>query len=570
MPSLVLAALSGILLGISFPPSPVGYLALVAFVPVLMMIDKEASRWKRRKMISALYVTFFLYHGITNWWVCSWQENTDPYLFASGIALWLFHPFFLSLPFYALTSIRRRLGRTWMLALAPFTISGFEWIHGQTDASYPWLTSGYMLISTPLAQAAEFVGVYGLTFLIVTVNIAILIAIQHLAGARLHGRGSVRKARAILVWTVGGVVAWLGWGMYLEWQAQDVGGHDQRMKVAVVQPNEDPWDKWSDPRQQVDVHRRMVDSLRALGYQPDVVVWSETAIPFMIRTPLYADDWRSLTSWVDTSDISLLAGYADHYIYPPSQAPPSARRMQADEHVRYDVFNAAMVVNAQPLSSTRAQHDIAVHRKTRLTPFAERLPFADQLTFAMSWIEWGVGISSWGLGRGRTPLAVKRISEAGSTPMAQIGTIICIESIYPDVSSDLVRNGSDILCVITNDAWYNGTWGPQQHYDIARMRAIEQRRTIIRCAMSGVSGFILPTGRSISARTSAEERLDKPQIAPMTQGIATATVTTRTDRTVYSVIGDIIPPIGAVVTLLMLIVARIPALIRKMPVRFDT
>ncbi len=533
MPNLLLAVLAGTLLGTAFPPSPLGWLAFIAYVPLLAMLDQRANHHRHRS-VGLLYVVFFVYHGITNWWVLSWQEQTDPYLMASGAALWLGHPFFLSLPFYALSSIRKRLGREAMLWSAPFAVAGFEWLHGQTDASYPWLTTGYDLLSTPLVQIADWVGVYGLSFLVVVINA--LIARWFLT------RRTDSSAWHSLAWGGSLLAVWLTVSLVHSSAFNEQ--TSQAVSVAIVQPNENPWDKWTDPRKQVETHIALVDADQRQGARPDLVVWSETAIPFTIREAPYQPEMQRLQTWVDTSGFTLLTGYADRVIYEPGQAPPSARRSAFDPELRYDHFNAAMTIEPR-LGVT------AVHRKSMLTPFAERLPFADQLTFAMSWIEWGVGISAWGKGRTRDPLPVRRAADT----VARVGTIICIESIYPEVARDLVNNGADVLCVITNDAWYNGTWGPEQHFQIARMRAIEQRRDLIRCAMSGETGVISASGRS------------EVRVPAMTQTVAHGMVHPSRERTPYAVTGDLLPPAGLFATLLLLIGARFPAIVRKLRVR---
>ena len=192
-----------------------------------------------------------------------------------------------------------------------------------------------------------------------------------------------------------------------------------------------------------------------------------------------------------------------------------------------------------------------IHRKTNLTPFGERLPFADQFTFAMQWIQWGVGISSWGVGQVREPLPLPL--RGGDT--AKVGVIICIESIYPETARDLVRNGADVLCVITNDAWYNGTPGPRQHYDIARMRAIEQRRDIARVGNSGISGTIAADGSSTY------------ELAPMTTTVGHGTVGRQRVTTIYAALGDILPPLGALLTIVLWLATRFPALLRNMRIR---
>ena len=536
---ILLALASGVLLGAAFPQvvgSWAGVLSLMALVPLFVLLVTRAQHASRWRIIGWLYTTFVVYHGVTNWWVCSWQDRTDPYLFASGIALWLGHPFFLMLPYVALASIRRRLGVTWMLALAPAAIAGFEWLHGQTDASYPWLTIGYSLVGTPFAQIADAIGVYGLTFLIAGVNAAYTWLYIHRADR------SVRKQAAIAIHMF--VLVWLFVGMARAKVAFPPSG---ALHAVLIQPNEDPWDKWSDPELQLQTHVRLTDSAltayRAKGASQrpvDLVIWSETAIPFVIRDARNVREWSALRSWIDTLSVPLLTGLADVYTYPVGTAPPSARRSAIDPSVRYDAFNAAMVLN--PVTPA-----VALHYKSMLTPFAERLPFADQLTFAMSWIEWGVGISAWGKGQTRLPLPVLR----GSDTVARIGTIICIESIYPEVARDMVNNGADVLCVITNDAWYNGTWGPPQHFDIARMRAIEQRRAVLRCAQSGVTGAILPDGTDAIA-----------PLPVMRRAALYAGVPTQTQRTLYARIGDPLPILGLLFTIFAIVLARIPACVR--------
>lgn len=562
---IVAAIVSGLLLGVAY--QFIGVLGFIAYVPLLVVMAKQETVGLWRK-VGMLYIPFFLYHAIANWWICSWQERTDPYLFASGIALAIGHPFFLMLPFLFLSSVRKRAGTAVMFLTAPLFITGFEWLHGQTDASYPWLSIGYMLTQTPWGQLAEFVGVYGLTFLLAAVNSTIAWWVLH--------RSTIRRP---LVVPVSLVVALFGLAILGFVRGQSFRNPDAKnsFTVTIVQPNLDPWDKWMSGWGNVLSHERVVDSLRTArpGHDLGLLVWPETAIPYSIRRSLYKSEWDALRSWVDTSGKALLTGFADYVVYPSGNAPPSARRSKLTPSLRYDTFNAAIIIPARPLivdSAGQASRDALaigpsthavnsnsdtvsnVHRKSMLTPFAERLPFADQLTFAMSWIEWGVGISAWGKGTTRLPLQY--------TDSVSIGTIICIESIYPEVARDMVLNGANVLCVITNDAWYNGTWGPQQHYNIARMRAIEQRRPLIRCAMSGVSGVINPDGTSNTAILA--------QCPPQTRGAITASITPRNTETFYARFGQPWAPVALILSFLAFIATRFPSLIRKMQVRFTS
>jgi apolipoprotein N-acyltransferase len=165
----------------------------------------------------------------------------------------------------------------------------------------------------------------------------------------------------------------------------------------------------------------------------------------------------------------------------------------------------------------------------------------------MQWFEWGVGMSGWGKGQRRDPLPFR--STAGA--QHSIGTIICIESIYPEVARDMVLNGADVLAVITNDAWFNGTPGPWQHEVIARMRAIETRRSIVRCANSGISAMIRPSG-------------DDDVLTPMQRGALIGTLPTSTAITPFVRIGNVLPIACLILIILAALATRFPALLRNM------
>ena len=537
-PTIVLSFVSGLLAGAAYCHASLSVpaeLMLIAWVPLMWVLFGSPSQGEpvRKGSVLPLYVAFFVFHGLSNWWISSWQAQTDPYLMASGIAVWLAHPFFLMLPWLALRWIGTKLTRSSVVFLVPFVTTAFEWLHGQTDLSYPWLSLGYSLIDRPLAQVADVVGVYGLTFLIMTVNALAFWALQR----RRDGLGvALPLTIALVVCAV-----WTVWG-FAQQSASTQSRPVSRMKVALVQPNINPWDKWSAPYEQLVIHRQITDSLIAAENSFDLAVWSETAIPYVIRNYRYLGDWVRLRTWIDTSGFSLLTGFADMMVYENGSAPLSARSLAVDPSVKYDHFNAAMLLNA-------GESGPVVHRKTMLTPFAERLPFADQMSFAMQWFEWGVGISSWGKGRERLPMEVRN----GCLIRGTVGPIICIESIYPDVTRDMVNNGADVLAIITNDAWYNGTWGPRQHYDIARMRAIEMRRSIIRCANSGVSGIIDQSGHST---------LELPE---MRRTAAVGTVYSFRALTFYARYGDWLPIICAAVTLLVVLLARFQLFLRILP-----
>jgi apolipoprotein N-acyltransferase len=118
-----------------------------------------------------------------------------------------------------------------------------------------------------------------------------------------------------------------------------------------------------------------------------------------------------------------------------------------------------------------------------------------------------------------------------------ISTAICYEIVYPDLVRRFVAGGSELLTTITNDAWFGDTSAPHQHFAQAAMRAIENGRYLVRAANTGISGVVDPYGRVI-----VQSRLFEP-------AVVTATVTYRTEKTLYTGIGDLFAYISVVATL---------------------
>jgi apolipoprotein N-acyltransferase len=128
------------------------------------------------------------------------------------------------------------------------------------------------------------------------------------------------------------------------------------------------------------------------------------------------------------------------------------------------------------------------------------------------------GIGDFGSGRGYT---VMRMSKGS------FGTAICFEVIFPELVRHFVLGGANFLTTITNDAWFGDSGAPYQHFDMSVFRAVENRRSMVRAANTGISGVILPSGEVI-ARTSLFKRVE-----------ITAEVPLMTEKTFYTLYGDI-------------------------------
>lgn len=564
----LLLTLSGFLLGIGFAPSWLGIVAYVGFIPLLLVLERTEGVGQT---LRRLYWTFFVFHGVSNWWVSSWQREADPYLMAAGIALWLGHPFFFAVPMIGYKYVRGRLGRSAALISLPFLWTAFEWLHSLGEASYPWQALGYtQTYYTPVIQIADLAGVWGLSFVIVFFNSLFAqmffkadeLSRQNASENNALGLNSfavrvlqiTSACRVQIVIGIGVALVVVAYGAF---RVRDY-AHEALIKtrptvrVGIIQPNINPWGKWQGSAQeQVLLHLRLADSLRMLTVkqvqdtsstmtsqataQLDFVLWSETAIPYRILLPQNYPYLEALRTWADTTRIAIVTGVPSDKLYRNrTEAPVTASVIPRMFDTLYaESFNSAMVLApASNITHSDAfapyPPEVPIHRKMKLTPFAERVPYAEMFSFAAKALTWGVGISGWGLGREQKPLPLVR--ERGTVrDTVQIGMVICIESIYPAFVAEYARKGANILTVITNDGWFNHTPGPEQHYMIAAMRAVETKRYVARCGNTGISGFLTPIGLSLE-RTTID-----------TEAVLQASVPLCNDTTLYVHLGDWLP-----------------------------
>jgi apolipoprotein N-acyltransferase len=267
--------------------------------------------------------------------------------------------------------------------------------------------------------------------------------------------------------------------------------HDKKLKIGIIQPNINPWEKWkSSTLDQIYLHLRLQDSLIQTQKDIDLTLWSETSVHYLNMNFNSAHDFGFLQDHVNRSNVSLLTGFADIELLEKGKPlSPTAKKIGGRDEAWYDSYNSAIILN--PLAINK--RDPQIYHKMKLTPMGESIPYIELFSFLRPYLEWSVGISSWRKGEKQFNLTYDN-----NQATADIGSIICIESIFPDFVRGFTEKGADFLVIITNDAWYDHTPGPEQHFCIAQMRAIENRRYIARCANTGMSGFIAPSGRQYS------------------------------------------------------------------------
>ena len=354
-------------------------------------------------------------------WRHGWMAPFAIVLMAGGLAL-----------FWGMASgLSARSGRwSW-----PFLMSAAELLRGWLFTGFPWGEPGLVWIDTPVAQSAAFIGAAGLTFL--TFGLAMALATRRLAAG-------------LAVAALG--LAWLGGSL------REVPVSNTDIVLRLVQPNAAQHLKWDPDHALEFVERQIAYSAAPAERRPDLVIWPETALPYLLR-------------------------HADPVLRRAAEAAqaPVVLGIQRAEAGRY--YNSMAVIGADG-----ALQD--VYDKAHLVPFGEYIPGGNVLAT--------VGIIAFASqrGYGYSPGPGARLLDLGDAGTAL--PLICYEAIF---ARDLraVSERAGWILQITNDAWFGTFSGPQQHLAQARMRAVEMGLPFVRAANTGISAVIAPDGRVLTS-----------------------------------------------------------------------
>lgn len=476
----LLALGTGILLFLSFPGA-VGlwFVAWVALIPLLLVVRyaKPGKAAKLGLMAGMVHYISLLYwivivlgrYGHLPWWV------SIPAL----VLLALYMSSYLALFCYILSKIWKS-GEIRAVWLGPLLWVGLDYVRGFLFSGFPWQDLGYSQYKVPfLIQTADLTGHFGITFHIVLVNCMLVLLITLWRAARSADPAAkplvaTRWRRAFfyaILPSLGIMAGVLGYNLLRYRQVEEMIATSPRMKIAVVQGNIEQDKKWSPAMRlkTIDIYTGLSNQAIALpGGPPDLLVWPETALPFLISDNPY---FRLLeNTLIKKQKIWLLAG-APHY--------EKIANKHKEQEREYLAYNSAYLFT--PDGRIGGRYD-----KQHLVPFGEYVPFSDYFSLPGPLVE---NIGNFQSGKSVKPFSCRN---------AAIGVLICFESIFPKLARDWAANGANLLVNITNDAWFGRSSAPWQHLSMALFRAVENRRSLVRAANTGVSAIIDPLGRIIS------------------------------------------------------------------------
>jgi apolipoprotein N-acyltransferase len=357
--------------------------------------------------------------------------------------------------FSALLSFLHRKTNVPFSILAPTIWVALELIRSLFLTGFPWGLLGYSQVkSLYIVQVADLVGVYGISFLIVFVNAGLtdLIVLNRDFITRQSRNLQIIYKISALVLAMSLVI---GYGA-LRLKAQTFVHNDEnRLSIGLVQGNI-PQEIKSDIANSYNILEDYgLASLQITKESEKLIIWPETAYTATVF-PGEGAAFFFLSEWAKQIGSNLLLGCP-----------------------RYDlkkegVFNSALLLS--PTGDFEGVYD-----KIRLVPFGEYFPF--------EWVGKRLGnLGSFFSGKNYT------IFEVQGNPFS---VVICFEAIFPDLCRKFIKKGAQFLVNLTNDAWFGKTAAPYQHFDMACMRAVENRVWLVRVANTGISGFVDPYGRVI-------------------------------------------------------------------------
>jgi apolipoprotein N-acyltransferase len=457
-----LAAGSGMAFTSAFPNIDMGWLAWIAIVPLLVAVRNV--QWKRAFGIG--FAAGMVHYLSLIYWVAYTMQTYGHLPWLVCISILVLLAAYLALYFGAFTALVCRIcpNPVSMLIIGPVIWVALEYIRSFFLSGFPWELLGYSQYRVlHLIQISDTLGPYGISFLILFVNGALLFLALRILKLEWHGaRITGRFVAAAL--TLGIILTGSNW-MYGDRRltyVDQISASSPSIKVGVIQGNIEQVVKWNPAFQEATVEKYLRLS-QTVGdtSQTDLIVWPETALPFHFLHDV------SLTEKVQE-------GIRRKGTYFLVGAPSFVRGKE-----RLDYYNSAYLVGPQG-------NAMGKYNKMHLVPFGEYVPLKKWLPFIGKLVAQ-VGDFSRGTK-----------GDIISWKEGKLGVFICYEAIFPYITRAMVVNGANLLINITNDAWYGHSSAPYQHFSIALFRAVENRRALVRAANTGISGFVDPAGRIVA------------------------------------------------------------------------
>jgi apolipoprotein N-acyltransferase len=500
MKNILLALSSAILLILSFPSFDLGLLAWIALVPLFIVLKNKGLKGA----FGFSFITGIGFIAGIFFWVTlvngfEWIDFITPLIYL-GLYFGLFGLLF--------RVMSKRTGIPSYI-IAPVLWVFMEYLRGRIGGflALPWGFLGHSQYQNlPVIQITSITGVYGVSFLIVMVNVV-------LSEVILSRFRTFKPVMAVMI--IFGVTLSYGFSVLSRHHSGD------RVPITVIQGNIAIDEKLDEALQRRILDKQTLLTREALtSADPSLIVWPEGAVRGLLkRNPLLLN---AVTSLARESNAYLLVG--------SSRYPKLGQRIFQSENMReLDVedlkdlgpgekvyikrkfYNSAFLIS--PTEGLEGQYN-----KIRLLPFAEYLPYRDMLP----WPERYKKTDNYTPGKEQTVFRLEDVA---------LSVLICWENIFPDLFRAFVKKGAQVMINITNEAWFGETAAPYHFLSMSVLRAVENRVSVVRAANTGISCFIDPYGRIVGKVQNGRKDL-------FVEGYLTEEVPFSHEKTFYTQYGD--------------------------------
>ncbi len=474
----LLSVLSGVLLVLSFPFT--GSLTLVGFIALVPLLLVEASisnqNYRSRKVFLHAYITFFIYNVGATWWVYfASAEGAVMAFFANSLLM--------ALVFYAFHLTKKYIGnKEGYIGLIIYWIA-FEYFHYNWESSWPWLSLGNIFSILPSwVQWYSYTGVLGGSLWVLIINLLVFRTYQNVLFR--NETWKVQTSIFYLAGTIFVIPLTISLISYFTYQEKS-----NPIEVVAVQPNIDPYEKWDfDVKGQVDELLNLAK--KKVSPKTKLIVAPETALSGefdqngnKIHHSLNEADFHVSYMYHylkehqrEMYNVPILVGASTYRVF-NSKHSHASRPIGFDGQLFLENYNTSLLMYDDQLDY--------IH-KSKLVPGVEKIPFSAQLPFLED--------LSIDLGGTTGTLGIEKEPKIFEIEGLKIAPSICYESAFGEFIAEQCRKGAQLICIGTNDGWWQDTPGYRQHCSFASLRAIENRRSVVRSANTGTSCFVNQRG----------------------------------------------------------------------------
>jgi apolipoprotein N-acyltransferase len=455
----LLAALSGLLVGLSFPTviggrllPDLGFFAFFSWIPLFQAVRSVRPR---QAMALGFFAGLFQF-SLSMYWLYTAMNSFGGLSPVISVLMLLLLVTVLSLYFSLVFFLSQWISQKLAVPvywIRPIFWVAIEYLRGHVPTGgFPWSQIAYSQGGfLHFIQSADLFGVYLTVFLLVSVN-----EIGSVIFTRLRFR-TQSLAVPYLVFVTALFVMNLLYGHYR--LTQPLPTADQTLKAGVVQGNIPQDEKWLSGAASkiLDIYREGTLGLQEQGAQ--LILWPEASYPLALPS--------------DLKEISMnLEGLKSDLLVGAITRPSHFRGYYAET----PYYNSALLIDADG-------QVFDIYHKRHLVPFGEYIPWKDLLFFAR---KLTVEVGNLMPGETYRPLDYR-----GS----HLGILICYEDIFPEIARKMVAAGANALINTSNDAWYGNSSAAYQHQVFSQFRAVETRRALVRATNTGLSSMIDRSGK---------------------------------------------------------------------------